>query len=147
MKLAKPILTKIAAAAVLISMSNVACTDSDKVWRILPLGDSITQAEINRASYRYPLWKKLVDAEVQFDFVGSLQKQQDKYSKGVPPQPDYNGKSFDRDHEGHFGWATEEIFIGRGFDNGSGRPPPQTRGRSRGRGTPRTIPSSPSSPR
>ena len=110
-------------AAGLVLMSSVACTDTnntDRVWKILPLGDSITQAEINRASYRYYLWKKLVDSEIKFDFVGSMQKQQDKYSKGVPPQPDYKGLSFDPDHEGHFAWATEELFIGRNFDNGSG---------------------------
>ena len=92
----------------------------DQVYRILPLGDSITQAEINRASYRYPLWKKLIDGGLPFDFVGSLQKQQDRYSKGTPPQPDYRGQSFDRDHEGHFGWNTDEILKGRDFDNGSG---------------------------
>ena len=34
--------------------------------KILPLGDSITQAEGNRASYRYPLWQKLVDAGMDF---------------------------------------------------------------------------------
>lgn len=91
-----------------------------QTWTILPLGDSITQAEVNRASYRYPLWKMLVDSELEFDFVGSLEKQQDRYSKGTPPQPDYRGQSFDRDHEGHFGWNTDEIIKGRDFDNGSG---------------------------
>lgn len=93
---------------------------AEEIHRILPLGDSITQAEANRASYRYPLWKKLVDSDLKFDFVGSLQKHQDRYTKGTPPQPDYKGKSFDRDHEGHFGWNTDEIINGRDFDNGSG---------------------------
>lgn len=88
--------------------------------RILPLGDSITQAEANRASYRYPLWKMLVDSALEFDFVGSLQKHQDRYSKGTPPQPDYQGEPFDQDHEGHFGWTVDGIIEGRGFDNGSG---------------------------
>ena len=110
----------ILAVTTLLLAPRVAWTDADKVWSILPLGDSITQAEVNRASYRYPLWQKLVDAEVKFDFVGSHQKQQDKYSKGEPPQPEYKGMAFDRDHEGHFAWATEEMFKGRDFDNGSG---------------------------
>ena len=87
---------------------------------ILPLGDSITQAEINRASYRYYLWKKLIDADITFDFVGSMQRQQDKYSKGTPPQPDYNGQSFDRDHEGHFGWTIGHVNAGRAPNNGTG---------------------------
>jgi lysophospholipase L1-like esterase len=49
-----------------------------------------------------------------------LKKQQDRYSKGTPPQPDYKGLGFDRDHEGHFGWNIDEIIKGRDFDNGSG---------------------------
>lgn len=88
--------------------------------KILSLGDSITQAEINRASYRYHLWKKLIDADITFDFVGSMQKQQDKYSKGIPPQPDYQGHRFDQDHEGHFGWQTSDIIHGRDPNNGTG---------------------------
>jgi len=93
---------------------------AEQVHEILPLGNSITQAEVNRASYRYPLWKMLVDSDIKFDFVGSLEKQQDRYSKGTPPQPDYKSRSFDRDHEGHFGWNINEIIKGRDFDNGSG---------------------------
>jgi len=92
----------------------------ENVLQILILGDSITQAEINRASFRYPLWKKLIDTEIQFDFVGSMQTQQDKYSKGTPPQPDYKGEPFDKDHEGHFSWAASDIIIGRNPNNGTG---------------------------
>lgn len=105
-------------AAALLTAGGAA--SADEVHRILPLGDSITQAEINRASYRYPLWKKLVDSGIKFDFVGSLKKHQDRYSQGTPPQPDYQGQEFDRDHEGHFGWNINEIIEGRDFDNGSG---------------------------
>jgi hypothetical protein len=110
--------SKLLVAAALLG--SISVSYADETYRILPLGDSITQAEINRASYRYPLWKKLVDSGIQFDFVGSLKKQQDRYSKGTPPQPDYKGLEFDRDHEGHFGWNINEIIDGRGFDNGSG---------------------------
>ncbi len=85
--------------------------------KILTLGDSITQAESTRASFRYPLWKKLIDADLKFDLVGSMKKQ---FGPGVPPHPDYRGKKFDPDHEGHFAWRTEEFLQGRGFDNGSG---------------------------
>lgn len=97
-----------------------ATASAEQVYRILPLGNSITQAEVNRASYRYPLWKMLVSSDIQFDFVGSIRKHQDRYSDGTPPQPDYKGQSFDRDHEGHFGWNIDEIIQGRDFDNGSG---------------------------
>ena len=69
-------------------------------------------AEINRASYRYFLWKKLIDAGVDFDFVGSMNTQLDTYSKGETPQPDYKGQSFDKDHEGHFAWEGESYLGG-----------------------------------
>ncbi len=93
---------------------------ADKVYKILPLGDSITHAEINRASYRYFLWKKLIDADVQFDFVGSMNTQLDTYSKGETPQPDYKGQSFDKDHEGHFAWEVNHIWGGRNPNNNTG---------------------------
>ena len=90
------------------------------VYRILPLGDSITHAEINRASYRYPLWKKLVDSGVKVDFVGSMNTQLDRYSKGETPQPDYKGLKFDKDHEGHFAWEASDIVKGRNPNNKTG---------------------------
>lgn len=108
------------ALATITLLAVVSTARAQDVYRILPLGDSITQAEANRASYRYPLWKRLVDSGLEFDFVGSLRKHQDRYTKGTPPHPDYKGMAFDKDHEGHFGWNTEEIFKGRGSDNGSG---------------------------
>ncbi len=39
---------------------------------ILPLGDSITQANNTHLSYRYNLWTKLIDDGRLFDLVGSL---------------------------------------------------------------------------
>ena len=89
----------------------------DNSIKILLLGDSITQADSDRASYRYPLWKRLVDAGIDFDFVGSMNK---NLGSGKPPQPDYKGLKFDPDHEGHFAWTTDEIISGREFDDGSG---------------------------
>ncbi|MDZ7839263.1 MAG: hypothetical protein U5R46_00350 [Gammaproteobacteria bacterium] len=55
-------LTKPAARAAgflaVITLFAIASADPGKdVLRILPLGDSITQADAYRASYRYPLWK------------------------------------------------------------------------------------------
>jgi lysophospholipase L1-like esterase len=94
--------------------------NSGEVIEILALGDSITQAESNRASFRYPLWKKLIDAGINFDFVGSMQNQFSQYNKGIPPHHDYKGQKFDPDHEGHFAWSADEIIRGRNYDNGSG---------------------------
>lgn len=69
--------------------------------RIMPLGDSITQANSFHASYRYWLWQSLTNAGYKVDFVGSLDKNVD----GPPPVTD-----FDRDHEGHWGWRLDEII-------------------------------------
>lgn len=74
--------------------------------RILPLGDSITQGDASYQSYRYPLWKKLVDRSANVDLVGSI----DTNYNGNPQWPDYMGKQFDRDHEGHWGWKVEEVI-------------------------------------
>lgn len=79
--------------------------------RIVCIGDSITQgrkgggANVPTLSYRYPLWKKLVDLDAKVDFVGSLAGG----FEGDPEWPDYKGKSFDREHEGHWGWTSRAV--------------------------------------
>ena len=75
-------------------------------YRILPLGDSITQPEWTQQSYRYPLWQNLLDAQYAFDFVGS----QTENHGGSSSWPDYLGQSFDQDHEGHYGFRADEIL-------------------------------------
>jgi lysophospholipase L1-like esterase len=76
---------------------------------ILPLGDSITQANNTHLSYRYNLWTKLIDDGRLFDLVGSL----DNNFNGDPTWPPYLGQNFDQDHEGHWGWRTDQILNGR----------------------------------
>ncbi len=79
--------------------------------RIVAIGDSITQGRQGGGqhkptfSWRYPLWKMLVDADAHVDFVGSLKVG----FNGDPDWADYKGQSFDRDHEGHWGWTTAAI--------------------------------------
>ncbi|MDJ0573285.1 MAG: GDSL-type esterase/lipase family protein [Pleurocapsa sp. MO_192.B19] len=71
--------------------------------RIMPLGDSITQGDNERNTYRRPLWQKLQEADFNtVDFVGS----QTENSNGPNPNPD-----FDLDHEGHSGFRTDEILL------------------------------------
>lgn len=69
--------------------------------RVMPLGDSITEAETPHASYRYFLWKELESQGYCIDFVGS--------QTGV-----YNGpprfSDFDQHHEGHWGWRADQIL-------------------------------------
>ncbi|HVT90263.1 MAG TPA: NPCBM/NEW2 domain-containing protein [Tepidisphaeraceae bacterium] len=72
------------------------------VPRIMPLGDSITQAFGGHASYRYWLWNELADAGYTVDLVGSQQP------PGVADgEPLF--LNFDPHHEGHSGWTADEI--------------------------------------
>ena len=83
--------------------------------KILPLGDSITQGVGNdyqiakgADSYRRLLYIKLKQAGYKVDFVGSMNK---TFKCGNPANND-----FDPDHEGHWGWKTDEII--RGMNDG-----------------------------
>lgn len=69
--------------------------------RIMPLGDSITQGDYARASYRRPLWHLLRQSGYSVDFVGSMRR---NYIAG----PFH--RDFDHDHEGHWGWTIHEIL-------------------------------------
>jgi acyl-CoA thioesterase-1 len=73
------------------------------VLRVMPLGDSITEAESGRASYRYWLYHDLVRDGWKVDFVGS----RSGVYGGAPRFAD-----FDADHEGHWGSTTREVRQG-----------------------------------
>ena len=53
-------------------------------------------------SYRYELWKKCISNNYTIDFIGM------QYDDGN--YPDFNGSSFDRDHEGIGGIETEGVL-------------------------------------
>ena len=73
------------------------------VIRIMPLGDSITQGCClpNYDGYRRPLWSALNNAGYSVNFVGGLNE---TYFR-LQPTDDY-----DRDHEGHSGFRTDQIL-------------------------------------
>lgn len=77
--------------------------------RLLPIGDSITHGGQGHASYRYPLWQRLRASGRDVDFVGL----QSEVFGGDPPNlawyPEY-ATWFDRDHEGHWGWRTDQVL-------------------------------------
>jgi len=74
-------------------------------FRILPLGDAATQSDSQHLSYRYSFWKKCLDADMHFDLVGS-----NRDNDGANPVwPEYNGRTFDRDHEGHRAFSLDRI--------------------------------------
>ena len=92
--------------AVPASTTTVPAALAERPLRIMPLGDSITQADSEHDSYRRPLFKNLELEGRSVDFVGSLSSNY----RGGPPRRD-----FDLDHEGHWGWRVDEILeeVGR----------------------------------
>lgn len=70
--------------------------------RILPLGDSITQANHEHMGYRFWLWKMLAEEGLATNFVGT----QDSNYQGNPDYP----SDFDLNHEGHWGWRSDEVL-------------------------------------
>ncbi len=82
---------------------------------IVTLGNSITKTIDTTYSYRYNLWKKLVDDGLNFDFVGTQNLGQSLENGGDAGWPDYLGLPFDRDHEGHYGWKASHILEGHPF--------------------------------
>ncbi|WP_266203034.1 GDSL-type esterase/lipase family protein [Pontibacter kalidii] len=78
----------------------------------MPLGNSITQGDGKYPSYRYELWKMLLDAEVDFEFVGS--HDENKYGENPPVKGTvYKGKTYTNRNEGHWGWRVDEILNGK----------------------------------
>lgn len=77
--------------------------------RIVCIGDSITQGSGGRPvmaqSYRYALWKKLIDAELTVAFVGS----QTTGFNTTPEYQSYKSNDFINVHEGYWGRKTWEV--------------------------------------
>lgn len=88
--------------------ANNLCGTPDAPLRIMPLGDSITESAAGHSSYRKPLFDMLVNSGCAVDFVGSRHGVSDGKSDGrevAPPDTD-----FDQDHEGHWGYRTDEVL-------------------------------------
>ena len=85
-------------------------------WRIVAIGDSITQSNLLHQSYRYKLWKKLVEKGIDFDLIGTQHSNANQDADGTllagttqVPQPDYKNKSFDPDHEAYWGQKAGQV--------------------------------------
>ena len=78
---------------------------NNSINKIMPLGASrVEGARPVFESYRYELWKDLIDGGYTFDFVGTMNDES--------TYPSYNANSFDIDHEGRSGWTSGEIRNG-----------------------------------
>lgn len=92
-----------------ILLQAAAPAPAQTVYRILPLGDSITQGVYPAQSYRYRLWVKLINDGIAFDYIGS---RIDNYHLQYSAYPTYAGREFDRQHEGHGGWRAQDLVTG-----------------------------------
>lgn len=81
-------------------------------YKILPLGNSITEGKVANPGYRYPLYEQLRDAYIDFTFIGSLTENYiwntDVRScidepRVIPPLA----------YEGHGGWRADQILSGK----------------------------------
>ena len=71
--------------------------------KIMPLGASRVQGLSPWfESYRYELWKDLIDGGWDFDYIGTETE--------TGSYPNYEGLSFDPDHQGKMSWTSEQIF-------------------------------------
>lgn len=93
--------------AALLSVSAL----SAEPLKVVCIGDSITQGRkgkdkvVPTFSYRYPLWKKFVEAGIPVLFVGA----QKTGFEGSPDYEDFKGQKFVNDNEGYWGWTTEAV--------------------------------------
>ncbi|GHA74509.1 GDSL-type esterase/lipase family protein [Pontibacter akesuensis] len=98
---------------------SVTCsiTPGTAQYKVLTLGNSITQGNTEFPGYRYPLWKMLVDEGMDVELVGSHDTNEggDPAVKGTV----YNGKVYTNRNEGHWGWSTDEILNGRDIMTGN----------------------------
>jgi len=93
-------------------MIFVSCTEegdippkpqSNSINKILNLGASrVEGGRPEYESYRYELWKKLIENNLIFDYIGT-QTDESAY-------PQVNNMIFDGDHEGRGGWTSADIL-------------------------------------
>ncbi len=83
------------------------------------LGNSITQGNNDYASYRFELWKMLVEAGTDFAFVGSHNTNYGGQSPAFGTQ--LQGQTFTNYNEGHWGWSADQILNGNNEQPASGK--------------------------
>lgn len=84
------------------------CGATGGALRIMPMGDSITEAEAGHNSYRRVLWQRLNGAGCSVNLVGSKSGVSRRGSRDsgstAPPNAD-----FDADHEGYWDYSVNEL--------------------------------------
>ncbi len=100
----------------LVFIFATTATPTSAQYKVMVLGNSITQGNTTYPGYRYKLWQMLVDANIDVELVGS----HDVNDGGDPAEKGtvYKGKTYTNRNEGHWGWSTDEVLNGR---DGKGR--------------------------
>lgn len=108
----------VAAASALATC--VPATGAIDLGNIVFVGDSITQgggenstSKDKSVSYRYSLWKNFVDNGIAFKPQGSVTQFYDQSSASQTQTPDYRGKTFVNNNEGHYGWDAAWVVSGK----------------------------------
>ena len=91
---------------ILFILLAVAQSAHGQAVKIMNLGDSLTSGHGGYVSYRYDLWFDLIDAGFDVDFVGNSRNTHQDTNLDL--YPEYL-TTFDRDHEGHWGYRTDEL--------------------------------------
>ena len=77
---------------------------NDILNKIMPMGASRVQGLTPWfESYRFYLWKDLIDGGWDFDYIGT--------EKETGSYPNYENLSFDPDHQGKMSWTSKKIFV------------------------------------
>ena len=101
--------------AIFTALICLACSNDDEPMdinsepteglKIMPLGASrVEGSRPEYESYRYELWKQMVDAGWGFDYIGTMEDD--------ASYPAHSGRNFDLDHEGRGGWTSGQILSG-----------------------------------
>lgn len=90
-----------------VARKVASCGKDGGPLRIMPLGDSITEAEAGHNSYRRVLWKRLNGSDCAVDFVGSksgVSRGSRDSGSVTPPNAD-----FDLNHEGYWDYSINQL--------------------------------------
>jgi hypothetical protein len=97
--------------AITLTATQAQTCDTNTAPRIMPLGNSITEAGNGWASYRCWMWKELSDSGCCFNLVGSRTGVWTQPPRGQGPSA-CPYVEFDENHEGHYGWEANELLYG-----------------------------------
>ena len=67
----RPLMIRAALGIIVLFAGLTAAKAEDRVWKVMAVGDSITEGGTTFSNWRYPLWEKLTAAGYFIEYVGS----------------------------------------------------------------------------